>query len=130
MLDKNLQIVYNSLRTTSNTNMYDKDFVIETLAQLISKSYGMLQRFTGCVISEVDTKKFSMTLKFPKSSVGSKWNLLTLSVNGWDYIDMTLEKESNYKGVKKVKEFYSLENIPGECVLRIFREVTGVATIL
>lgn len=110
--------------------MYDKDFVIETLARLISKSYGTLQNFTGCVIREVDTKKFSMTLKFPKSSVGSKWNLLTLSVNGWDYIDMTLEKESNYKGVKKVKEFYSLENIPGDCVLRIFREVTGVATIL
>ena len=122
--------MYNLRRTTSNTNMYDQDFVIETLAQLISKSYGMLQNFTGCVIREVDTKNFSMTLKFPKSSVGSKWNLLTLSVNGWDYIDMTLEKESNYKGVKKVKEFYSLENIPGECVLRIFREVTGVATIL
>ena len=122
--------MYNLFRTTSNTNMYDKDFVIETLAQLISKSYGMLQRFTGCVIREVDTKNFSMTLKFPKSSVGSKWNLLTLSVNGWDYIDMTLEKESNYKGVKKVKEFYNLENIPGECVLRIFREVTGVATII
>lgn len=105
-------------------------YIIETLAQLLSKSYRMLEKTTGCVIREVDTKKFSMTLKFPKSSACSKWNLLTLSVNGWDYIDMTLEKESNYKGVKKVKEFYSLENIPGECVLRIFREVTGVATYM
>lgn len=108
--------------------MYDKDFVKETLAQLLSKSYRMLENSTGCVIREVDTKNFPMTLKFPKSSAGSKWNLLTLSVNGWDYIDMTLEKESNYKGVKKVKEIYSLENIPGDCVLHIFREVTGVET--
>jgi hypothetical protein len=108
--------------------MYDKDFVIETLAQLLSNSYGMLENCTGCVIREIDTKNFSMTLKFPKSAVGSKWNLLTLSVNVWDYIDMTLEKESTYKGVKKVKEVYSLENISGDCVRRIFREVTGVET--
>lgn len=85
---------------------------------------------TGCKSIIVDEKNFSVKCVLPLTVTGRKWNVMTITVNGLDLVDIVCSKVTtrNFKTTEKV--VHEMENMYGEDVARIFRETTGVATCL
>lgn len=130
MLDKNLQIVYNSLRTTSNTNMNNIQYIANellfflTLSENFENSVRDFRIMTGAKQIIVDEKNHSIKCILPLTVTGRKWNVLDITLNGLDLVDVKCSKNTA-RGFKMVHEW---ENLYGEDVYRIFREATGVET--
>lgn len=130
MLDKNLQIVYNSLRTTSNTNMSNIQYIANellfflTLSENFENSVRDFRIMTGAKQIIVDEKNHSIKCILPLTVTGRKWNILDITLNGLDLVDVKCSKNTA-RGFKMVHEW---ENLYGEDVYRIFREATGVET--
>ena len=130
MLDKNLKIVYNLVRTTSNTNMSNIQYIANellfflTLSENFENSVRDFRIMTGAKQIIVDEKNHSIKCILPLTVTGRKWNVLDITLNGLDLVDVKCSKNTA-RGYKLVHEW---ENLYGEDVYRIFREATGVET--
>lgn len=79
---------------------------------------------TGAKQIIVDEKNHSVKCVLPLTITRRKWNVLDITLNAWDYVDVKCSKNTK-RGYKLVHEW---ENLCGEDVYRIFREATGVET--
>ena len=122
--------MYNSLRTTSNTNMTNIQYIANellfflTLSENFENSVRDFRIMTGAKQIIVDEKNHSIKCILPLTVTGRKWNVLDITINGLDLVDVKCSKNTA-RGYKLVHEW---ENLYGEDVYRIFREATGVET--
>ena len=110
--------------------MTNTQYIAQTLIGFLSPSINAFRVMTGCKSIIVDEKNFSVKCILPLTVTGRKWNVLTITVNGLDLVDITCTKVSNRLGKQTVKVVHEMENMYGEDVARIFRETTGVATCM
>jgi hypothetical protein len=110
--------------------MTNTQYIAQTLIGFLSPSINAFRVMTGCKSIIVDEKNFSVKCILPLTVTGRKWNVMTITVNGLDLVDITCSKVTtrNFKTTEKV--VHEMENMYGEDVLRIFRETTGVATCM
>lgn len=95
-----------------------------TLSENFENSVSDFRFMTGAKQIIVDEKNHSIKCILPLSVTGRKWNVLDITLNAWDYVDVKCSKNTK-RGYKLVHEW---ENLCGEDVYRIFREATGVET--
>ena len=107
-----------------------KTDIAQTLIGFLSPSINAFCVMTGCKSIIVDEENFSVKCVLPLTVTGRKWNVMTITVNGLDLVDIVCSKVTtrNFKTTEKV--VHEMENMYGEDVHRIFRETTGVATSL
>ena len=110
--------------------MTNTQYIAQTLISFLSPSINAFRVMTGCKSIIVDEKNFSVKCVLPLTVTGRKWNVMTITVNGLDLVDIVCSKVTtrNFKTTEKV--VHEMENMYGEDVLRIFRETTGVATCM
>ena len=110
--------------------MTNTQYIAQTLIGFLSPSINAFRVMTGCKSIIVDEKNFSVKCVLPLTVTGRKWNVMTITVNGLDLVDIVCSKVTtrNFKTTEKV--VHEMENMYGEDVARIFRETTGVATCL
>lgn len=122
--------MYNLFRTTSNTNMTNIQYIANellfflTLSENFENSVRDFRIMTGAKQIIVDEKNHSIKCILPLTVTGRKWNVLDITLNGLDLVDVKCSKNTA-RGFKMVHEW---ENLYGEDVYRIFREATGVET--
>lgn len=95
-----------------------------TLSENFENSVSDFRMMTGAKQIIVDEKNHSIKCILPLTITGRKWNVLDITLNAWDYVDVKCSKNTK-RGYKLVHEW---ENLCGEDVYRIFREATGVET--
>ena len=101
-----------------------KTEIAQTLISFLSPSINAFCVMTGCKSIIVDEKNFSVKCVLPLTVTGRKWNVLDITLNALDLVDVKCSKNTA-RGFKMVHEW---ENLYGEDVYRIFREATGVET--
>ena len=97
-----------------------------TLSENFENSVRDFRFMTGAKQIIVDEKNHSVKCILPLTATGRKQNVLDITLNAWDLIDIKISKNTA-RGYKLVQEW---ENLYGEDVYRIFREATGVETRL
>jgi hypothetical protein len=95
-----------------------------TLSDNFENSVRDFRIMTGAKQIIVDEKNHSIKCILPLTVTGRKWNVLDITLNGLDLVDVKCSKNT-VRGYKLVHEW---ENLYGEDVYRIFREATGVET--
>ena len=101
-----------------------------TLSENFEDSVYDFNRTTGAKQIIVDEKNYSVKCILPLSVTGNKWNILEISVNGLDLVDIKCSKRTKQRGgwSYNTKVVHEWENLYAEDVYRIFREKTGVET--
>lgn len=130
--------MYNLRGTTNNTNMSNIQYIANellfflTLSENFENSVRDFRIMTGAKQIIVDEKNHSIKCILPMSVTGRKWNILDITVNGLDLVDVKCSKWTKVRGSASytTKVVHEWENLYGEDVYRIFREATGVETRL
>lgn len=97
-----------------------------TLSENFENSVRDFRFMTGAKQIIVDEKNYSIKCILPLTTTGRKWNVLDITINGLDLVDVKCSKNTK-RGYKLVHEW---KNLYAEDVYRVFREATGVETRL
>lgn len=103
---------------------------ILTLSEKFEESVYEFKAATGAKQIVVDEKNYSIKCVLPMTTTGRKWNILEITINGLDLVDIKCskwyKKRGDFSYVTKI--VHEWENLQAEDVYRIFREATGVET--